>query len=227
MLGYYLFLFFFLFFSVVIFFLCESWGIRKKVCQLSFSSFQQLPYRNTTWLLKRYYVRGILTRYVAKPLYPFALSHGPSPPHRFAFPPSSSLGRSRARLLPSRTGCPCWSPRRAKQWRDVAHENGYAFVLGNCLSFCYFAASKSQTSSHRSTPSRKRPRRFLSSIYFVFRFYTWNWTLSDRRARLTFHIFPWKKYGVSEIKIVNKDRESHKFFRYILTCKEKFFSIFK
>lgn len=103
---------------------------------------------------------------------PFALSHGPSPPHRFAFPPSSSLGRSYPRLLPSRTGCPCWSPRRAKQWRDVAHENGYAFVLGNCLSFCYFVASKSQTSSHRSTPSRKRLRRFLSSIYFVFRFYT-------------------------------------------------------
>lgn len=34
-----------------------------------------------------------------------------------------------------------------KQWRDVGHENGSAFVAGNCLSFCYFAASKSQTSA--------------------------------------------------------------------------------
>lgn len=34
-----------------------------------------------------------------------------------------------------------------KQWRDVGHENGSAFVGGNCLSFCYFAASKSQTSA--------------------------------------------------------------------------------
>lgn len=34
-----------------------------------------------------------------------------------------------------------------KQWRDVEHENGSAFVAGNCLSFCYFAASKSQTSA--------------------------------------------------------------------------------
>jgi len=34
-----------------------------------------------------------------------------------------------------------------KQWRDVGYENGSAFVAGNCLSFCYFAASKSQMSA--------------------------------------------------------------------------------
>lgn len=46
-----------------------------------------------------------------------------------------------------------------KQWRDVGHENGSAFVAGNCLSFCYFAASKSQTSAGVLGTSRLVPRR--------------------------------------------------------------------
>lgn len=65
---------------------------------------------------------------------------------KFSYPDSvtrATLPLSRPiavpQLLPVTSG--------GKQWRDVEHENGSAFVAGNCLSFCYFAASKSQTSA--------------------------------------------------------------------------------
>lgn len=68
--------------------------------------------------LKRYRVCDVLTRHLV-----------PRPPRHHSTP--SLIAAS-----------------KTKQWRDDVHdENGPAFVPGNCLSFCYFAASKSQTSA--------------------------------------------------------------------------------
>lgn len=61
------------------------------------------------------------------------------PQLRDPIPPSALWTAAIPQLLPVTSG--------DKQWRDVGHENGSAFVAGNCLSFCYFAASKSQTSA--------------------------------------------------------------------------------
>lgn len=70
-----------------------------------------------------------------------------------------------------------------KQWRDVGYENGSAFVAGNCLSFCYFAASKSQMSAGvlsqtitcrelSTTSSFLLPPRLAAHILFNFRSFT-------------------------------------------------------
>lgn len=103
-----------------------------KVCQ-SFFSFSREVSRflpGTTWSLKRYCIREILTWHAIR--LPYSGSSWPAP---------SSHPRPTVvpQLLPVTSG--------GKQWRDVGHENGSAFVAGNCLSFCYFAASKSQTSA--------------------------------------------------------------------------------
>jgi len=84
----------------------------------------------TTWSLKRYCIREILTWCAIRLPYPVSPWPVPSSHPRLTVVPQ---------LLPVTSG--------DKQWRDVGHENGSAFVAGNCLSFCYFVASKSRMSA--------------------------------------------------------------------------------
>lgn len=101
-----------------------------KVCHSFFPFLREVPrfLPGTTWSLKRYCIRKILTWCYKAPL-----------PRLWPVPSSHPRLTVVPQLLPVTSG--------GKQWRDVGHENGSAFVAGNCLSFCYFAASKSQMSA--------------------------------------------------------------------------------
>lgn len=106
--------------------------VELKCVSSSFSFWREAPrfLPGTTWSLKRYCIREILTWCAIRLPYPDSAWPAPSSHPQLTVVPQ---------LLPVTSG--------GKQWRDVGYENGSAFVAGNCLSFCYFAASKSQMSA--------------------------------------------------------------------------------